>query len=97
MKTVLTKTELAERWNVDSRTIDKWENENVIQRVKGIPAPRYSVEEIEKIEGLTNKNTFSPLERRKLEREMEKIKSENERLREVLSKILSESAKIVGM
>lgn len=97
MKIVLTKAELAERWNVDSRTIDKWEHEKVIQRIEGIPAPRYSVEQIEKIEGLTNRSTFSPLERRRLETELEKAKLELEKLRAVLSNILSESAKIVGL
>ena len=93
MKTVLTKAELADRWNVDTRTIDKWEQNKIIQRIEGIPAPRY----IQQIEGTKNLNQFSPLERRRLESELEKVKAENEKLRTVLSNILSESAKIVGM
>lgn len=97
MKTVLTKAELADRWNVDTRTIDKWEQNKIIQRIEGIPAPRYSIEDIQKIEGTKNLNQFSPLERRRLESELEKVKAENEKLRTVLSNILSESAKIVGM
>ena len=97
MKTVLTKAELADRWNVDTRTIDKWEQNKIIQRIEGIPAPRYSIENIQQIEGTNNLNQFSPLERRRLESELEKVKAENEKLRTVLSNILSESAKIVGM
>ena len=97
MKTVLTKAELADRWNVDTRTIDKWEQNKIIQRIEGIPAPRYSIEHIQQIEGIKNHNQFSPLERRRLESELEKLKAENEKLRAVLSNILSESAKIVGM
>lgn len=97
MKTVLTKAELADRWNVDTRTIDKWEQNKIIQRIEGIPAPRYSIEDIQQIEGTKNLNQFSPLERRRLESELEKLKAENEKLRTVLSNILSESAKIVGM
>ena len=97
MKTVLTKAELADRWNVDTRTIDKWEQNKIIQRIEGIPAPRYSIEHIQQIEGIKNINQFSPLERRRLESELEKLKTENEKLRAVLSNILSESAKIVGM
>lgn len=96
MKTVLTKAELADRWNVDTRTIDKWEQNKIIQRIQGIPAPRYSIEDIQQIEGTKNLNQFSPSERR-LELELEKVKAENEKLRAVLSNILSESAKIVGM
>ena len=97
MKTVLTKAELADRWNVDTRTIDKWEQNKIIQRIQGIPAPRYSIEDIQQIEETKNLNQFSPLERRRLELELEKVKAENEKLRAVLSNILSESAKIVGM
>lgn len=97
MKTVLTKVELAERWSVDKRTIDKWEAEKIVQRVEGIPAPRYSIEHIEKIEGIKNLNQFSPLERRRLESELEKIRKENEILKEILSKILVESSKIIGL
>ena len=88
MKTVLTKAELAERWSVDVRTID---------RIEGIPVPRYSVEHIQSIEGIKNLNHFSPLERKRLEIELEKLRAENEKLRAVLSNILSESAKVVGI
>lgn len=97
MKTVLTKAELAERWSVDVRTIDKWEQNKVIQRIDGIPTPRYSVEHIQSIEGIKNLNQFSPLERKRLEIELEKVRAENEKLRAVLSNILSESAKVVGI
>lgn len=47
MKKLLTRGELAERWGVDVRTIANWENEKVIQRVDGIPLPRYTLEHIE--------------------------------------------------
>ncbi len=46
MKTVLTKAELAERWSVDVRTIDKWEQNKIIQRIEGIPVPRYYIESL---------------------------------------------------
>lgn len=97
LKSVLTKAELAKRWNVDIRTIDKWEQEKVIQRIQGIPAPRYSIEHVESIEGLKNKNIFSPLERQKLEKELINIKLENQKLKAVLGNILSESAKITEL
>ncbi len=85
------------RWNVDTRTIDKWEQNKVIQRIEGIPAPRYSMEHIQKIEGIKNINQFSPLERRRLENELDKLRVENEKLKSVISRILAESAKIIDM
>ncbi|MCI9063030.1 histidine kinase [uncultured Clostridium sp.] len=97
MKPVLTKSELADRWNVDTRTIDKWEQNKVIQRIEGIPAPRYSMEHIQQIEGIKNINQFSPLERRRLENELDKLRVENEKLKSVISRILAESAKIIDM
>lgn len=97
MKTLLSRGELAERWGVDVRTIAKWENERVIQRVEGIPTPRYALEHIEAIEGIKDLNRFSPLERKRLESELEKTRKENETLKAILSNILAESAKVVGL
>ena len=97
MKKLLTRGELAERWGVDVRTIANWENEKVIQRVDALPLPRYTLEHIEAIEGIKDLNRFSPLERRRLESELEKTKKENETLKSILSNILAESAKVVGL
>ena len=97
MKTLLSRGELAERWGVDVRTIAKWESERVIQRVEGIPTPRYALDHIEAIEGIKDLNRFSPLERKRLESELEKTRKENETLKAILSNILAESAKVVGL
>lgn len=95
MKTLLTRAELAARWSVDVKTVANWENEGVIQRVKGIPAPRYKLEDIEKLEGITDNRKFSPLERQRLEREVQNLKAENKNLKQILNNIFSESSKIV--
>ena len=94
MKTILTKAELAERWSVDTRTIDKWERSKIIQRIKGIPVPRYNIEHILRVEE-TSISEFSPLERKKLENENEKLKLENQNLKNILNNIFIESSKIV--
>lgn len=96
MRVVLTKAELAKRWSVDTRTIDKWEREKIIQRIKGIPAPRYNIEHILKVEE-TDISEFSPLERKRLQSELEIIKEENEKLKSILSNILKESSKIINL
>ena len=95
MRTLLTRGDLAERWGVDVRTIANWENEKIIQRVDGIPLPRYALDHIEAIEGVKDLNRFSPLERKRLERELEDVRKENEILKSILSNILAESAKVV--
>lgn len=94
IKPLLTKSELAKRWGVDTRTIDKWERNKIIQRVKGIPVPRYNIEHILKIEE-TDISKFSPLERKNLEIENEKLKLENKNLKSILNNIFIESSKIV--
>ena len=96
MKSVLTKAELAERWGVESRTIDKWEREKIIKRIEGIPTPRYALSVIEEIESGTELNEFSKLDKKRLENEIEKLRNENENLKNVLSNILAESSKIIG-
>ena len=55
------------------------------------------MEHIQKIEGIKNINQFSPLERRRLENELDKLRVENEKLKSVISRILAESAKIIDM
>ena len=95
MKTVLSKAELADRWGVNQRTIDKWEQEKIIKRVEGIPTPRYSVREIEVIESGTELNEFTRFDKKRLENEIKRLRNENENLKNVLSNILAESSKII--
>ena len=96
MKVLLTRSELAERWSVDVKTIANWENEQIIQRVKGIPTPRYRVEEIEKIEGIKDASKFSPVERKILEDRLKDLEDENLKLKQIINNIFSESSKILN-
>lgn len=61
---------LAKRWDMKVSTVIKYENEGIITRVPGIPSPKYNIEEIMKVEG-SEINPLSPLERRRLEREVD--------------------------
>lgn len=94
MKTVLTQQELAERWGVTVKTLTEWRNAGVLQPIKGIPVIRFSIDYINNIEEVTP-DRFSPLERRKLEQEIEKLKHQNNELNKVLSNILAESSKVI--
>lgn len=50
-QTLFSRQDLAKRWGFEStRAIEKYEQNGVIKRVPGIPIPRYSISQIEKIE-----------------------------------------------
>lgn len=72
---LITRQMLSERWCVSTQAIINYEQEGIITRNPHIPTPRYSLEEIMKIEGC-ELSPMSPLERRKLEsriRELEEV------------------------
>ncbi|MBB6622258.1 histidine kinase [Clostridium gasigenes] len=95
MKTVLTQKELADRWGVTVKALTDWRNAKVIQSIGGIPAIRFSKEYIENLEGITIEK-FSPLERKRMELELEKLKSQNDELKRILGNVLAESSKIIS-
>lgn len=94
-KQLLTKKDLAERWGVSEKAIDNWRKEGVVKEVKGIPVIRFNLEHIRALEG-TTLEPFSPLERKRLERELETIKKERDELKGIISNILVESSKVVN-
>lgn len=87
-KTLISREELAQRWDITTRTVINYEQEGVITRIPGIPAPRYNMQEILKLEG-AELNPLSPMERRRLEKEIEQVKKERD-----LYKSKVENAKI---
>ncbi|CAI3584280.1 transcription factor [Clostridium neonatale] len=72
-KALISRKTLAERWDYEStRAIIDMEREGIITRIPEVSSPRYSMEEILRIENLGKEaNPLSPLERRRLEREIE--------------------------
>lgn len=71
---LLTKKDLAERWQVATITIDRWVADGVVTPVKGLPSIRFSMQHILELEGVEI-GKFSPLERRRLEKQMEELKN----------------------
>jgi len=69
MGNLLTKKDLAEKWQVSERSIDIWRQEGTISECKGVPVIRFSPQYIAELEGVRLEK-FSPLERRRLEREL---------------------------
>lgn len=84
-QTLLSREEIASRWNISMQTVINYENNGIITRIPSIPTPRYRLKEILDIEG-TSFSEMSPLERRKLINENNKLKEENKLLKAQLQK-----------
>jgi hypothetical protein len=85
---LLTQRDLADRWQVSVRAIEKWRSEGILQPAKGVPVIRFTAQYIAELEGVELKAT-SPLRVRRLEREIERLQRENEELRGAMTNALS--------
>lgn len=88
-KALISRKTLAERWDYDStRAIVDMEQEGIITRIPEVSSPRYSIEEILRIENLGKEaNPLSPLERRRLEKRIEDLEKQLELLQSKLNKV----------
>lgn len=93
---LFTQQDLADRWQVSVRAIENWRKDGTIQPAKGIPAIRFTEQHILELEGV-KLDRMSPLERRRLEFDNEKLKLENEKLRGIISNVLAETSQVIGM
>lgn len=96
MEQLLTQKDLAERWQMSIKSIEEYRKSGIIPVVEGIPAIRFNPKVIMELEG-TKLDRFSPLERRRMEREIEQLKQENEQLKSVLAKALAELAPVINI
>ena len=85
-QTLISRQNLAKRWDFTStKVIENYEAEGILTRIPGLPSPRYSVEEIMKIESIGEINPLSPLERRRLEKRIAELELENQAIKEKLN------------
>lgn len=70
---LLTKKELAARWQVTTTAINNWIRDGALSPCKVPGDTRFSLQYITKLEG-TEINPMSPLERRRLEHELKETK-----------------------
>ena len=66
----------------------------MLQPCRGIPAIRFHPDYVTEMEGV-KKEPVSPLQMKKLERELDRAKSENAELRAILARVLAEAAKVI--
>ncbi|KPU43018.1 chromosome-anchoring protein RacA [Oxobacter pfennigii] len=87
MDKLLTKKDLAERWQVSTKTIENWVKEGKLTPCRNIPGDmRFHPDYITELEGV-KLDKFSPLERRKMEREIEELKVRLEKAEGALAKV----------
>ncbi|MCW6124730.1 histidine kinase [Clostridium sporogenes] len=96
MDKLLTQKDLAERWQVSIKAIESYRQQGIITPVEGLPSIRFNPQHIAELEG-TKLERFSPLERRRMEREMESLKQENEKLKGILSQTLANLAPVINL
>jgi len=96
MPKLLTQQDLADRWQVSIRAIENWRREGILRPAKGVPAIRFTPEYIAELEGVELKAT-SPLQVKRLERELEELKKENGELKGIISRVLAETSKVINL
>ena len=96
METLLTMSDVAKRWQLHPSTIRNWVNDGTLTPVKGIPTVRFSLSYIQKIEEVQI-DKLSPLERKRLENEIERLQQENERLRDATRAIFQQASQVMGI
>jgi hypothetical protein len=96
MKDLLTQSELAQRWQVTEESIRNWRNQGIIQPVKGLPVIRFTMQHILELEGVKLEQ-FSPLLKRRMERELEELREENQRLKKIIGNVLAETSQVIGI
>lgn len=82
---LLTVAELSIRWQRDEATIRRYVREGTLTPCEGVPGMMFHPEYISKLEGVELER-FSPLEKRRLERELESATIENKRLKEIIAR-----------
>jgi predicted site-specific integrase-resolvase len=87
MEKLLTKKELAERWQVSPRAIEQWVRDGRLSPCRQVPGDiRFSPEYIAELEGL-KLDKLSPLERRRLENEIKSLREKLQRYESAMAKV----------
>lgn len=96
-KTLLGIDELAERWGVERSTIRRMKDKGEIKAVKGFGNLKFNINDILKIEGSGSIDPLSPLERRKLEIELQNKDNEIARLNAILSQMIAPLGEYINL
>lgn len=91
---LLTVKNLANRWSKDEGTIRRYIAEGTLTPCEGVPGVMFHPKYISELEGVEVER-FSPLEKRRLERENEELRAKYDNLKKVLTNMLAEASKVI--
>lgn len=95
-KTILSVQDVADRWGVSYNTVIAREREGHIRRLAGQGKRCYALSEVEAYENQGLMDPFSPRERKRLERENQILREENNKLKSVLHEITAKACLFVA-
>ena len=93
---LLTQDDVAKRWQLDIATITNYRKQGILTPCNKIPAIRFTEQHIADMEGVKLER-FSPLERKRMEQEIDKLKFKNAKLQGIISQILTAAAPIISI
>ncbi|MBU6134907.1 histidine kinase [Clostridium tertium] len=93
---LLSVKELAKRWDKDESTIRRYINDRILTPCSGVPGNMFHPKYIAELEGVELEK-FSPLEKRRLEKENEEFRTKYENIKKILCNILVESSKVITL
>jgi len=96
LEKLLTQKDVADRWQISIQSVENCRKEHLITPVKGVPGIRFNPQHIADIEE-TKLDRFSPIERRRLEREIEELKQKLATYEDVRAIILNASSKMINL
>ena len=93
---LITKPQLAKRWEISISTLNRRIEEGLISPVKGHKSPRFNLDDVLRAEG-SETGKLSPFERRRLEREkaeleqkVQELEEENKNIKRQLTNVVAE-------
>lgn len=103
MSKLLTQQDLAERWQCDIRSVENKRKQGILVPCKNVPGIRFTEQHILELEGI-KLDKMSPLERRRLEKEIselqleiERLNKEKEQLKGIIANVLAETSQVFNL
>lgn len=93
---IISRTNLSLRWDLSLATIDAWKAQGVIHPTT-LPGCYYSLEEVQKLESVSNSKNPKSLHERALEKKCEELEHEVVRLSRLLSEFAGRIISEVGL
>lgn len=100
---LLTQKDVAERWQCDVRSVENTRKAGILKPCPNVPGIKFTEQHIQELEGI-KLDKMSPLERRRLEKEIselqleiERLNKEKEQLKVIIANVLAETSQVFNL